>query len=150
MIDMKTLEQISSLRNEIDDLKERLNKMERERTVIDSVQGSGTSYPYILHHCTVEGVEYPRRNSKQKRKLKKLIVENTIKLDKMITNLEYELKKIEDSEIRRIIRYKYEDNLSWVQVMFKMKYNSESTAKMQLRRFLKENEQCDKCDEKTC
>ena len=54
MIDIKTLEQISSLRSEIDDLKERLSRMERERTVIDSVQGSGTSYPYILHHCTIE------------------------------------------------------------------------------------------------
>ena len=136
MIDIKTLEQISSLRNEIDDLKERLNKMERERTVIDSVQGSGTSYPYILHHCTIEGVEYPRRNGKQKRKLKKLIVSSTIKLEKMITNLEYELKRIEDSDIRQIIRYKYEDNLSWVQIMFKMKYNSESTARTKLDRFL--------------
>ncbi len=136
MIDIKTLEQISSLRNEIDDLKERLDKIEREHTVIDSVQGSSTSYPYILHHCTIEGVEYPRRNGKQKRKLKKLIVSSTIKLEKMITNLEYELKRIEDSDIRQIIRYKYEDNLSWVQIMFKMKYNSESTARTKLDRFL--------------
>ena len=136
MIDIKALEQISSLRNEIDDLKERLNKIEREHTVIDSVQGSSTSYPYILHHCTIEGVEYSRRNGKQKRKLKKLIVSSTIKLNKMITNLEYELKKIEDSEIRRIIRYKYEDNLSWIQIMFKMQYNSESTARTKLDRFL--------------
>ena len=136
MIDIKALEQISSLRNEIDDLEERLNKIEREHTVIDSVQGSSTSYPYILHHCTIEGVEYSRRNGKQKRKLKKLIVSSTIKLNKMITNLEYELKKIEDSEIRRIIRYKYEDNLSWIQIMFKMQYNSESTARTKLDRFL--------------
>ena len=136
MIDIKTLEQISSLRNEIDNLKERLDKIEREHTVIDSVQGSSTSYPYILHHCTIEGVEYPRRNGKQKRKLKKLIVSSTIKLEKMITNLEYELKRIEDSDIRQIIRYKYEDNLSWVQIMFKMKYNSESTARTKLDRFL--------------
>lgn len=136
MIDIKTLEQISSLRSEIDDLKERLSRMERERTVIDSVQGSGTSYPYILHHCTIEGVEYPRRNNKQKRKLKKLIVENTIKLDKMLTNLEYELKKIEDSEIRRIIRLRYEDNLNWIQIMFKMDYKSEEKARIKLKRFL--------------
>lgn len=136
MIDKKTLEQISSLRNELDDLQERLNKIEKERTVIDSVQGSGTSYPFILHHCTIEGIEYPRRNSKQKRKLKKLIVSSKIKLEKMINNLEYELKKVEDSDIRQIIRYKYEDNLSWVQIMFKMKYNSESTARAKLDRFL--------------
>ena len=135
MIDIKTLEQISSLRNEIDDLQERLNKIERERTVIDSVQGSSTSYPYIQHHCTIEGVEYPKRNSRQKRKLKKLIVSSKIKLDKMITNLEYELKKIEDSEIRQIIRYKYEDNLSWVQVGHKMKISGDQ-ARMALKRFL--------------
>lgn len=138
MIDKELLEQFSSLHSELKDLQKRLEELENKplETVIDSVQGSGTSYPYILHHCTIEGVEYPRRNNKQKRKLKKLIVENTIKLDKMLTNLEYELKKIEDSEIRQIIRFKYEDNLSWVQIMFKMKYNSESTARTKLDRFL--------------
>ena len=88
--------------------------------------------------------------NKQRRKLRKLIQENKRKIDKKIINLEYELKKVEDSEIRQIIRFKYEDNLSWVQIMFKMKYNSESTAKMKLKRFLEENGQCDKCDGKTC
>lgn len=136
MIDIKTLEQISSLRNEVDDLQERLDKIEKQRTVIDSVQGSSTSYPYILHHCTIEGVEYSKKNGKQKRKLKKLIAGSKIKLEKMINNLEYELKKIKDSEIRQIIRYRYEDNLSWIQIMFKMKYKSESTARAKLDRFL--------------
>lgn len=138
MIDKSDLEQMSFLHKEIEDLQERLDKLNKPlKQVIDSVQGSSTGYPYIQHHCIIEGVEYPRRNNKQKRKLKKLIVENTIKLDKMLTNLEYELKKIEDSEIRRIIRYKYEDNLSWIQIMFKMKYNSESTARTKLDRFLR-------------
>ena len=55
---------------------------------------------------------------------------------KLITNLEYELNNVEDSEIRRIIRHKYEENLNWIQIMFKMNYDSESKAKMKLKRFL--------------
>ena len=151
MIDKELLEQLSSLHSEVEDLQKRLDKLENKplKTVIDSVQGSSTSYPYIKHNCVIEGIEYPKQG-KQKRKLRKLINENKRELDKRINNLEYELKKVEDSEIRQIIRFKYEDNLSWVQIMFKMKYNSESTAKMKLKRFLEENGQCDKCDEKTC
>ena len=55
---------------------------------------------------------------------------------KLITNLEYELNNLEDSEIRRIIRHKYEDNLNWVQVMFRMNYNNPEAARMKLNRFL--------------
>ena len=87
MIDEKDLEQISSLHKEIKDLEERLNKLNRPlKTVIDSVQGSGTSYPYIQHHCTIEGIEYPK-HGKAKRKLKKLIRDNKRELDKKINNL---------------------------------------------------------------
>ena len=137
MIDKELLEQLSSLHSEAGDLQERLDKLENKplKTVIDSVQGSSISYPYIQHQCTIEGVEYPKGN-KQRRKLRKLIQENKRKIDKKIINLEYELKKVEDSEIRQIIRFKYEDNLSWVQIMFKMKYNSESKARTKLDRFL--------------
>lgn len=137
MIDKELLEQFSSLHSELKDLQKRLEELENKplETVIDSVQGSGTSYPYIQHQCTVEGVEYPKRN-KLKKKLKRLIKENKRKIEKKIINLEYELKKIEDSEIRQIIRYKYEDNLNWIQIMFKMDYKSESTARTKLDRFL--------------
>ena len=54
----------------------------------------------------------------------------------MLTNLEYELKKIEDSEVRQIIRLRYEDNLNWIQIMFKMDYKSEEKARIKLKRFL--------------
>lgn len=136
MIDKSDLEQMSFLHKEIEDLQERLDKLNKPlKQVIDSVQGSSTGYPYIQHHCIIEGVEYPKHGN-LKRKLKKLIKDSKRDLDKRINNLEYELKRIEDSDIRQIIRYKYEDNLSWVQIMFKMKYNSESTARTKLDRFL--------------
>ena len=136
MIDKTDLEQMSFLHKEIEDLQERLDKLNKPlKQVIDSVQGSSTNYPYIKHNCVIEGIEYPKQG-KQKRKLRKLINENKRELDKRINNLEYELKKVEDSEVRQIIRLRYEDNLNWIQIMFKMDYKSESTARTKLDRFL--------------
>lgn len=59
------------------------------------------------------------------------------KIGKKIKQIEYDLNKIEDTEIRQIIRYKYEDDLNWIQIMHKMDYPSESKARMKLERFLK-------------
>lgn len=139
MIDKELLERITTLNNELQDLEKRLKKIENKEctTVKDSVQGSSTSYPYIQHSCVIEGVEYPK-TKKSRYTYKKQIKEKRRKLDKLIIQLEYELNYIEDkdSEIRQIIRYKYEDNKTWLQIMFLMKYNSESVAKMKLKRFL--------------
>ena len=137
-MDKELLEQISHLHKEKKDLINRLEKLENKplEYVKDSVQGSGTSYPFVQHHCTIEGIEYPKQGV-QRRRLRKLIKSAQRNIDKKIKNLEYELEKIEDSEIRQIIRYKYEDNLSWVQIMFKMNYSSESAARKKLERFLK-------------
>ena len=136
-MDKELLEQISHLHREKKDLRERLEELESKplKHVKDSVQGSGTSYPFVQHHCTIEGVEYSRQGV-QRRRLRKLIKSAQRNIDKKIKNLEYELEKIEDSEIRQIIRYKYEDNLSWVQIMFKMNYKSEENARIKLKRFL--------------
>lgn len=139
MIDKELLEQISALNKELQDLRERLKKLENKelKVVKDSVQGSGTSYPYIKHSCVVEGVEYPKTKNARKT-YRKQIKSKERKLDKLINKLEYELNYIEDkdSEIRQIIRHKYEDDMSWVQIMFKMGYNSEETARIKLKRFL--------------
>lgn len=139
MIDEELLGQITALNNELQDLEKRLKNIERkECTVIkDSVQGSSTSYPYIQHNCVIEGVEYPK--TKHSRYIyKKQIKDKRRKLDKLINKLEYELNYIEDkdSEIRQIIRYKYEDNKTWIQIMFLMNYNNEDTARKKLIRFL--------------
>lgn len=131
------LDQIENINKELEGLEKRLKKIEgKENTVVkDSVQGSSRSYPYIKHNCVVEGVEVPR-NKNLKKKYKKLIDKKRYKLDKLKIQLEYELNYIEESDIRDIIRYKYNDNMTWLQIMFEMEYSSESTAKMKLKRFL--------------
>lgn len=142
-MDKNILNQINSIKNEIKYLKEKIKKIDENpaRIVVDTVKGSSKSYPYIQHNCTVEGIDNYKaiRNKKNRYKYKKLIKSKEFALEKLINNLEYELKYIEDkySDIRQIIRYKYEDDLNWVQIMFKMGYETESKARMKLERFLR-------------
>lgn len=142
------LDEIENTNKEIEGLKKRLAKIEnKECTVVkDSVQGSSKSYPYIKHNCVIEGVEIPK-NRNLKHKYKKLIKSKKYKLEKLRVQLEYELNYVKEAEIRNIIRYRYNDNKTWLQIMFLMNYSSESKAKMRLRRFLEKNNKCDKCDD---
>ena len=134
------LDKIENLSNELDNLQRRLDKIEKREHIVvgDSVQGSSDTFPYIKHSMKVEGVEIPK-NRHLKHKYKKLIKSKKYKLEKLKLELEYELNYVKDSTIRDIIRYKYNDNKTWLQIMFLMGYNSESKARMKLERFLKKN-----------
>ena len=90
-MDKELLEQLSHLHREKNDLINRQKKKKNKplEYVKDSVQGSGTSYPFVQHHCTIEGIEYPKHGN-QKRKLRKLIKSAQRNIDKKIKNLEYE------------------------------------------------------------
>ena len=142
----KLLEQIESIRIEKKDLEERIKKLDNMKIpeVTDSVEGSNRNYPYVKRNFTITGfnnIVYSR-NKKNKKKYKKLIKENDYTLEKYLNELEYELKKIEDSEIRQIIRHKYEDDMNYIQIaheMNKNKTNKSYTAdsvRMQLKRFV--------------
>lgn len=138
-MDKLILYQLKFINLELKDLKERLERIKNSpQKIIDVVKGSSSTYPYIQNNCKVEGTIYPQ-NRLLRNKYKKQIKEKQYKLEKLVNELEYNLNYINDSEIRQIIRYKYEDNLNWVQIMFKMNYKSESTARMKLERFLKNN-----------
>lgn len=134
------LDNIENTNKELENLKKRLAKIEnKECTVVkDSVQGSSGSYPYIKHNCVIEGVEIPK-NRHLKHKYRKLIKSKKYKLEKLRVQLEYELNYVKEAEIRDIIRYRYNDNKTWIQIMFLMNYNSEEKARIKLKRFLEKN-----------
>ena len=144
---MRTLlEQIDSIKAEKQDLENRIKSLEKERIpkTVDSVQASSKEYPYIQHTVKIEGYNNYRyiRNRKARNTYKKQIKSKIQKLDKLINELEYELNKIEDSEIKQIIRYKYEDNLSYIQIAHKMnklskKEYTEEGIRKKIKRFLK-------------
>lgn len=131
------LEQADSLIEEIKDIERRLKNIEkREKTILgDSVTGSEKEYPYIKRNFRVNGISNELFNSNAKRQYKKMLKNKKYKYVKIIKQIEYELNYIDNSEIRRIIRYRYYDNLSWIQIQIKMKYNNEDTARKKLKRF---------------
>lgn len=131
------LDNIENTSKELENLKRRLAKIENKECteVKDSVQGSSRSYPYIKHNCVIEGVEIPK-NRHLKHKYRKLIKSKKYKLEKLRVQLEYELNYVKEAEIRDIIRYRYNDNKTWIQIMFLMNYNSEEKARIKLKRFL--------------
>lgn len=140
------LEQIDSIRAEKQDLENRIKNLENERipTTVDSVQASSKEYPYIKHTVKIEGYNNYRyiRNRKARNTYKKQIKNKKYKLEKLINELEYELNKIEDSEIRQILRYRYEDNLNYIQIAhrlneLKKRDYTEDSIRMKIKRFLK-------------
>jgi hypothetical protein len=139
-LDKKVLSQIEDLNKEVEDIKKRLKRLalKPDEVVRDSVSGSSATFPYIKHSCVVEGID--TNKYKNIKKYKRILKQKEEKLQKKINQLEYELNYIEDSDLRKIIRYKYVDCMNWVQIMFEMRYKSESKARMKLKRFLCEKE----------
>lgn len=135
------LEQADSLIEEIKDIERRLNRIEKkEKTILgDSVTGSEKEYPYLKRNFRVNGVSNKLFTSSAKRQYKKMLKSKKYKYVKIIKQIEYELNYIDNSEIRRIIRYRYYNNLSWIQIQIKMKYNSEDTARKKIERFFEKN-----------
>ncbi len=135
------LEQADSLIEEIKDIERRLKNIEKkEKTILgDFVTGSEHEYPYIKRNFRINGVSNKIFSSKTKRQYKKMLKSKKYRYEKMVKQIEYELNYINNSEIRRIIRFRYYDNLSWIQIQIKMQYNSENTARMKLERFFEKN-----------
>lgn len=138
MIDKRVLEQLSSLNIELDNIEKRLEEIETKprKIVQDSVQGSSSEYPYTSHTMKIEGIEEQRYNIRKK-VLKKQYRSKIKRIKKLLKNVEYELNYIKDSEIREIIRMRYEENLSWIQIQIRTKSDSEDKARKKLERFFK-------------
>lgn len=133
------LKQIENIDKDIQDLKKRLKTMDKKQkdVVTDSVKGSSKEYPYTYHSFKVEGVTiFTPKNKSLRNKYKKMLKSKKNKLEKLKVQLEYELNYIDDPEILKIIRLKYIDGATWVQVMFEMGYKSEERARIKLKRFL--------------
>ena len=142
MIKREDIENLEKLRKEKQSLEERIRKIENKprKIMIDGVKGSSREFPYTLHNCRIEGyddsVAYRKRKNTVK-KLRRMLRYKEVQIYKEIVHIEYELNYVDDPEIRELIRLKYEDGLSWVQIQIKKEYNSESTARIKLDRFFR-------------
>lgn len=138
------LSQYADLQAEIEDLQLRIRKTECQikrlqagGTVLDSVRGTrkdGTignirieGFPVI---CLDEKLDRLNRYSIQLQDSEKHAME-------LVSQIEEYINSIEDCRIRRIIRYRFIDKLSWNAVADKMGgNNTEGSIKMAISRFM--------------
>jgi hypothetical protein len=128
MIDKKILVQYCDLQQEIKDLRQRIEKVERvlhrmvdgSNNVSDTVKGTRKDGTY--GSITISGIPYAEIVKKEQ-----LILINKKKLEikvqellSQLNEVEDFIEEIEDSRIRRIFRHRYIDNLSWIQVAHRM------------------------------
>ena len=140
MIKKEDLVNLEKLKNERIYLIEKIKKLESKprQIIVEGVRGSMRDFPYTSHTCKIEGLDYSneyRRRKNNIRKLRKALSFKERKIEKEILHIEYELNYIEDSEIRELIRLKYEEGLNWIQIMHKGNYNTPDTPRKILDRF---------------
>ena len=142
MVDKSILKQYSDLKQEICEVKgkianleKQIERIEAEGCVTDTVTGGEGG----IQHFTISG--FP--NAQYSRKKTLLYTrKSTLELLEMdilekIVQVEEFINSIDDSYMRRIINYRFIDNLSWVQVSFKMGAGyTEDSVRMAFERFM--------------
>ncbi len=128
--------EIRDLEREIDATKRRIDTLKRNE-VYDTVTGSRADL--TIGPIKVRGhpeKEYEKR-LRELQKKKALMEKKKTELSEMESNAEEYIQSISQSGLRRILRYRYMDNLSWQQVATRMghKYSAESCRK-RVERFM--------------
>ncbi len=142
--DMK--EEIKDLRWRIEQLERELYKMEEEGTVKDTVTGGlgGTQ------HFVVEGLPAPalRRKALQIKARKEKAAKMEGELLELVCQVEDYINSITSSELRIIFRLYYIDELTWPKValtmnrMFPKRIYTEESCRKKHSRFLEKVEKC--------
>lgn len=146
-MDKVVLEQYSSLKMEYQDLRDEIAKLEKQIKkmetsrcqVSDSVKGTRSDGTYGSIRITGFPVpDYYRRKDLLEKRKKKL-TEFELQLLELTNEVDDYINSMADSRMRRMIRHKFFDELSWVQVAHKMggKYTADS-CRMAVERFLQE------------
>ena len=127
----RRLEQYSSIKAEITELKAKIKEREKSQ-LTDTVTGSSPEYPFTKHTVTIKGVDYGDDFLTQR------LEEKMFLLDEECAYIEKWLDTVEDSLIRRIVRWKYIEGKTWQQVAFRIGKHDEQYPRKKIDKFLKE------------
>lgn len=123
-MDKNILVQYCDLQEEVKDLRRRIRKLEDEisHLVVVSDSVTGTREDGTIGHIKITGYPFPEESRKQGllRRRKAALEEKEDELLELLSDVEEYINSIDDSRIRRIFRYRYVDNMSWVQVAIQM------------------------------
>lgn len=128
------LSQSLELRKEIEDLKSRIAKVEKQKDIVSDTVQSSSGFPYTKHNIGVTGVS--ARKYELLKEYNKKLNKFMIKLLQMQNEIEDFIETLDNAELRRIMRYRYIDGFGWIKIMHLMEYESESKARMRHDRFL--------------
>ena len=142
MVSKETLIQYSDLQQECKEVREKIEKLEKQiakiesdGAVVDKVRGGDGG----LQSFKIEGFPYPEYSRKKTllNMRKATLCELEMELLETLNNLEEFIASIEDSHIRRIINLRFIENLSWNKVADRIGGgNTEDSVRMALNRFM--------------
>ena len=143
-IDKNVLEQYSSIKKEIADLERMIaesnSKIKKYEKQVVSDTVTGTRPDLTIGPIKITGIaqqQIDRENELNRNRIQKM-KRFKKKLEKLVVEVEEYIQKIPDSEIRRIARMRYIENLSWRRVAVHMgKGYTEDSCRIKIERFLK-------------
>lgn len=144
MISKEILIQYSDLQEEVKEVRERIDKTEKQiakieddGNVVDSVSGGDGG----IQHFKIEGFPYPEYSRKKTLLYarKATLASLEMELLETLNQVEEFIASVEDSRMRRIINFRFIDKLSWVQVANRLDSNSTSDGvRMEFNRFMEQ------------
>lgn len=143
-VDKDILIQYSDLVEEVKDLRRRIRKLQDDIDKLEPVKDSvkGTRKDGTIGSITVSGYPVPAyyRYKNQLEKREAALRKKEAELLELVNTVEEYITGISDSKMRRILRYRYIDNLNWVQVAVRMgkKYTADG-CRMLHNRFFEES-----------
>lgn len=139
-------EEVKDLRRRVEETERQLSKIESGGSVIDTVKGGSGG----MQHFKVEGFPYPEYSRKKTllytRKANLEMLE--FELLEKVNEVDEYINTLDDARIRRILRFRYIDNLSWVQVAYNMGGNcTADSVRMEHNRFIESKKVCSFCSD---
>ena len=141
MVSKEVLIQYSDLQQECKEVREKIEKLERQiakieadGAVVDKVRGGLGG----LQSFKIEGFPYPEYNRKKTLLYarKATLSELEMELLETLNEVEEFIASISDSHIRRIVNLRVIDGLSWNEVARKIGGNTEDSVKKAFYRFM--------------
>lgn len=128
----KLLIQYSDLVKERDKLEKRIQRLEKQTSMVSDVVQNG-----YKRHAVIFGYDLIR--SKKLNELQATLKIREAMIIVQQTEIEKYINSIEDSATRQIFEHRYIDNMNWYQIQTIMKYNHEDTARKKHDKFIEEN-----------
>lgn len=127
-------QECKEVREKIEKLERQIEKIESDGEVVDKVRGGDGG----LQSFKIEGFPYPEYSRKKTLLYarKATLSELEMELLETLNKVEEFITSISDSHIRRIVNLRVVDGLSWNEVARRIGGNTEGSVKMAFQRFM--------------